>query len=193
MKLPHSHLVAILLLTLACSACGRQLHSDQPARRAPPVQQTEGERADSRELEGAAERIIRFLQRSAELDTLLVADTVSLFLAMEGGGASVRRSRQELPDRGSWRIPTGNLSVFHILLPPAANSELTTRVGTHFNCLESSLVDRRPEVAHLPHVGTRLMPPAPGSCLQAWNLTLVFEDRPGPPVLSAVVYDQWEW
>jgi hypothetical protein len=70
---------------------------------------------------------------------------------------------------------------------------LTTRVGRHFNCLEYPLSSRYPELARLPHVGARLEPADAGSCLQSWNLTFVYDAGPRPPVLVAVVRDQWEW
>jgi hypothetical protein len=38
-----------------------------------------------------------------------------------------------------------------------------------------------------------LRPPGSTSCLQTWNLTLVFEPGSDPPLLVVAVSDQWEW
>ncbi len=61
------------------------------------------------------------------------------------------------------------------------------------NCAEYPLSSRFPELARLPHVGTKLEPGDASSCLQTWNLTLVFDPNQRPPTLVAAVYDQWEW
>jgi hypothetical protein len=42
-------------------------------------------------------------------------------------------------------------------------------------------------------VGTKLEPPDFSSCLQSWNLTLMFVADETSPTLLAAVYDQWEW
>lgn len=72
---------------------------------------------------------------------------------------------------------------------------LTTRVGRHLNCMEFALSSIAPELAALPHVGTMLSLPAAEyeSCLNTWNVTLVFDSAAKPPTLVAAVYDQWEW
>jgi len=31
------------------------------------------------------------------------------------------------------------------------------------------------------------------SCVQSWNLTLVFDPKQKPPTVIAAVYDQYEW
>ncbi|MDQ3949030.1 MAG: hypothetical protein M3282_01660, partial [Gemmatimonadota bacterium] len=72
-------------------------------------------------------------------------------------------------------------------------SRLTTRVGRHLNCAEYPLSSRFPELARLPHVGTKLDPGEGSSCLQTRNVTFVFDPDAKPPTLVAVVYDQWEW
>jgi hypothetical protein len=60
--------------------------------------------------------------------------------------------------------------------------------------MEYDLSSLYPELATLPHVGTMLTrAKANESCLQTWNLTLVFDSGATPPTLVAVVYDQWEW
>jgi hypothetical protein len=49
-----------------------------------------------------------------------------------------------------------------------------------------------PDLARLPHVGATLRYGA-DSCLQTWNLTLVFDARARPWKVVAAVYDQFEW
>jgi hypothetical protein len=50
-----------------------------------------------------------------------------------------------------------------------------------------------PELGALPHVGVVLSPPNFSSCLQTWNLTIVFDPQEKPPTVVAVIYDQFEW
>jgi hypothetical protein len=142
----------------------------------------------------AAESIVAFLQGKGEFDAFAADDSVTLMLAPEGGGGRARVAREELRDRSRWRIPADDGSTYR-LLPPAANTVLTAREATHFNCQEYALMSRYPELAARPHVGVRLAPPGQGSCLQTWNATFIFNEAAagGRPVLSAVVYDQWEW
>jgi hypothetical protein len=71
--------------------------------------------------------------------------------------------------------------------------EMTTRIGRHFRCSEYPLSSVSEELARFPHVGVLLTPVDMGSCLQAWNFTLVFDPNEKPPTLVAVVYDQFEW
>ena len=138
-------------------------------------------------LTSAAERIIAFLRGQAGFDPTLFADTLTLQVAPEGGGARRRVARQALSDRGSWMVGG------HRLVPPAGAGELSTRVGSHFNCMEVPLSTRSEELARLPHVGAVLRPADAESCLQSWNLTLVFDSAASRPALTAVLYDQWEW
>ena len=70
---------------------------------------------------------------------------------------------------------------------------MTTRTGSHFNCLEYELSSLVPELADMPHVGTMLNPSALESCLESWNMTMVFDPQKEPPALVAVVHDRWEW
>lgn len=134
--------------------------------------------------------IVAFLQGRAQLDTMALADTVTLYVSPEGGGGRSTYSRVELRDRGSWMVLSGARRFS--LVPPAANTRLTTSPGKHINCREYDLASRYPELARLPHVGARLDPAQTASCLQTWNLTLVF-DSAASPHLTAAVYDQWEW
>jgi hypothetical protein len=148
---------------------------------------------DADELTHAAESTLAFLRGVAAFDAINLADTVTLYISPEGGGAHVRVPRDGLREPASWRVPTSRLGPTYAFVPPAGNTELTARVGRHLNCLEYPLSSRYPDLAQLPHVGTMLAPPDRSSCLETWNLTFVFLAQPGPPTLTAVVYDQWEW
>jgi hypothetical protein len=119
-----------------------------------------------------------------------MADTVTLYISPEGGGASMRVPRTLLSDLANWRVESATIT--YTLAPPARLTELTSRVGVHFNCFEYPLSTLYPELAELPHVGTKLVQTSAGGCLQTWNLTLVFAPQ-RPAKLVAVVYDQWEW
>ena len=77
-------------------------------------------------------------------------------------------------------------------VPHKAKAELETRVGRHLKCLEYPLSSIHPELARFPHVGTKLVY-STQSCLNTWNLTLVFDPDKKPLTLIAAVYDQWEW
>ena len=138
-------------------------------------------------LTGAAERIIAFLRGEADFDPALFADTVVLHVAAEGGGAKRSIAREALAERSRWTVGG------HRLAPPDSAGELTTRVGSHFNCMEVPLSSRAEELARLPHVGAVLRPPDAASCLQTWNMTLIFDPGASRPELTAVLYDQWEW
>jgi hypothetical protein len=140
----------------------------------------------------AAEMVIEFLQGDGELDALSLSDIVTMHLAAESGGGVAKVAASELPDRSSWRIRSYGGHTY-VLVPPASLSGLTMRFGRHMKCFEYDLAIEFPELAQLPHVGTRLEPEDMTSCLQTWNLTLVFEADTLPPKLAAVVYDQWEW
>jgi hypothetical protein len=144
------------------------------------------------EFEAAAETVIAFLRGDAEFSALRLSDTVTFHLAPQSGGGRATISADELRDRAAWRIPS-QFDYSYDLVPPAHLSRLTTRFGRHVRCFEYDLADDVPELARLPHVGTRLAPEDMSSCLQTWNLTFVFEADTMPPTLAAVVYDQWEW
>lgn len=177
----------VLALAVAVLAC-----ADPPpdAPRQPGDAADGGGRAQAlsdTSLTAAAERIIAFLRGQAGFDPALFGDTVILQVAPEGGGARRRVARQALSDRGSWMVGG------HRLVPPAGAGELSTRVGSHFNCMEVPLSSRAEELARLPHVGAVLRPPDAASCLQTWNMTLIFDPGASRPELTAVLYDQWEW
>ena len=146
-------------------------------------------------LEDAARELTSFLAGDANLDTLALADTVELHLPPEGAGtsagASVRIARGRLGDRDAWRIRAGRRSFSFV--PPNGLTRTTVRAGTHFVCREVPLVSRSPALATRPHVGVRLEPPEPKSCLETWNATFVFDTSGVRPRLVAALYDQWEW
>ena len=146
--------------------------------------------AEASDLSAAANPVIRFLQGKLPFDGLALADTVTLHVAPEGGGGSSTYAREELRSPSNWRVVSGGRSF--LLAPPAEATTLTTKTSRHFNCMESDLASRNAELARLPHVGTRLQPPDPKSCLESWNLTLVFDSMEQPRLIAAL-YDQWEW
>jgi hypothetical protein len=146
-------------------------------------------------LEATARDVVSFLVGDAALDTLALADTVTLHLPPEGAGtsagASVRLDRTELGDRDAWRIRAG--ARLFSFVPPNGLTRTTVRAGTHFVCREVPLASRAPPLATRPHVGVRLEPPEPKSCLETWNVTFVFDTSASRPRLVAALYDQWEW
>jgi hypothetical protein len=144
------------------------------------------------ELDTAARRVVAFLRGETPADSIRLADTVTLYVAPEGGGTRTPFTRAHLRDRSNWRVPGLGRAVYS-LAPPAASTKLTTRVGRHLNCMEYPLSSRFAQLARLPHVGAKLEPPGASSCLQTWNLTVVFDPTRKPPTLVAAVYDQWEW
>ena len=144
------------------------------------------------ELVEAAENVLSFLRGEAAFDQIRLADTVVLHVSPIGGGTRTPLPREQLSKPANWRAPGFGRAVYRLTPPPQA-TELTTLAGRHLNCFEYDLSSRVEEVAHLPHVGTKHAPPGADSCLQTWNLTLVFDADARPPVLVAAVYDQWEW
>jgi hypothetical protein len=189
---------ATLAATVVLAACGEGLDertfeiSDdavQPVR-SPPARLSETEHEGA--FVAAAETVIDFLRGDAGFNALRLSDTVTFHLAPQGGGGVAKASATDLRDRAAWRIP-GPAGHSYDLLPPAGLSRLTTHFRRHVRCFEYDLEDEFPELAPMPHVGARLEPADMMSCLQTWNLTLVFEADAMPPRLNAVVYDQWEW
>lgn len=178
----------LLAATLAAAACERPAPDapadSRPARPAPPPASPS---PGDEELRERAGRIVAFLRGDAPLEPGLLADTVTLLVAPEGGGERRRVAREELADRSAWRV--GRFA----LVPPDELTEVTTRVGSHLSCMETELGSLYPELARRPHVGVMLEPPTRESCLQTWSTTLVFGGGGPEPRLTAVVYDQWEW
>jgi hypothetical protein len=163
----------------------------------PPVTDTGPLGAHTRtELDQAAKRIIGFLRGEVDVDRIRVADTVTLYLSPEAGGARRKVSREMLRNRSNWTVRMKDLpharGMTYSFAPPKGTAELTTRVGRHLNCREYPLSWRYKELAQFPHVGTMLTY-GRDSCLQTRNLTLVFDPNEKPPTLIAAVYDQWEW
>ena len=153
-----------------------------------PSSSASSEESNHDSLTDAAVEIVEFLRGSATLDANLLADSISFLVAAEGGGAVRVVARSVLRARSEWRV--GEYS----LVPPGSLTELTLQPGSHINCREMSLGSRFPEFDGLPHVGVRLALPGAASCLQTWNVTLVFlEQAAGRQKLIGVAYDQWEW
>jgi hypothetical protein len=144
------------------------------------------------DLDTAARQLIAFLRGDAGFDRIRLADTVTLYVSPEGGGTRAAIARERLRDRSSWRV-RGHGRAVYSLVPPSGISKLTTRVGRHIKCMEYPLSSTFAALARLPHVGTKLEPGDASSCLQTWNLTLVFDPNQRPPTLVAALYDQWEW
>jgi hypothetical protein len=147
------------------------------------------------ELVEAATAIVAFLRGEADFDRIRLADSVTFYLAPEGGGTRRSVSRERLRDRSNWMVrgrdPQGKPGITYSLVPPRDGTELTTRAGRHLKCLEYPLASIYQDLARLPHVGVML---AYGTgCLQKHNFTLVFDPDQKPPTLIAAVYDQWEW
>ena len=153
-----------------------------------PPSSSSNEESNHDSLRDEAVEIVEFLRGSASLDANLLADSVSFWVAAEGGGAVRVVAKTVLQARSEWRV--GEYS----LVPPSPLTELTLLPGSHINCREMSLASRFPEIGGLPQIGVRLAPPGTASCLQTWNVTLVFrEQAAGQHKLIGVAYDQWEW
>jgi hypothetical protein len=192
-------LVIVIAAAVVTSCGGGRVASDSAAadsgqraatRDVPTPQQPAA--VDSAALDTAARRIVGFLRGQLPFDSIRVADTVTLYVSPEGGGARTTVTREQLRDRTSWRVrgPGGSPVALAV---PAALTKLTTRVGRHIKCMEYQLSSTFPELARLPHVGTKVEPAGSSSCLQTRNLTLLFDPNRAPPTLVAAVYDQWEW
>lgn len=143
--------------------------------------------ADTLRFVAAAESVVAFLMGRTPLDTALLADSVVLLVAPEGGGATRSLSRSQAMDRAQWNA--GGRS----LVPAIAGARLTSRYGRHFNCLDYPLATRSDSLARRPHVGTMLRADPTGSCLQTWNATFVFAADTARVRLTHMLYDQWEW
>ncbi|MDQ6768747.1 MAG: hypothetical protein M3Z54_02025 [Gemmatimonadota bacterium] len=102
-------------------------------------------------------------------------------------------TREKLADRANWKVASERQGMVYSFVPPDGLTKLTTRVGRHFNCLDYPLSSRFEQLARFPHVGTKLESNGVSSCLQSWNLTLIFDPEKRPPTIIAAVYDQWEW
>ena len=144
----------------------------------------------NRALDSAAKAIVAFLQGKRPFDGTLLGDTVVLYLSPEGGGTRTAYTRESLRTPASWTVQSDRKR--YSLVPPPW-TRMTTRPGRHFNCAEYPLASRFMNLAMRPHVGVKLEPDRPASCLESWNTTFVFDTTAGRPQLIAAVYDQWEW
>ena len=138
-------------------------------------------------LEPHVERLLSFLVGGEAPPAGMFADSVTLLVAPEGGGATAVLTPTELADRAAWRVDD------HALTPPAGYAHRQVAPGRHWNCQATDLSTLYPDLASLPHVGVRLSAEADASCMQTWNATFVFDQDAARPRLIAVVYDQWEW
>jgi hypothetical protein len=166
-----------------------EVRADSPAPPAAPQLEVQ----HPEELVQAAARIIGFLRGNVGLERIRLADTVVLYLSPEGGGTRRAIPRARLRDPANWSVRSEELGATYRFTPPAGLTKLTTSIGHHFKCFEYPLYSQFGEIAQLPHVGTKLEPADASSCLQSWNLTLVFAADEPSPILVAAVYDQWEW
>jgi hypothetical protein len=133
------------------------------------------------------ERLIAFLRGEGELDPLLLADSVLLQVAPEGGGHRRMVPREALLNRAEWYAGPSSF------LPPPELEYLTAEPGTHFNCVPVDLASRDTALSRMPHVGARLTSAPEADCLRSWNASFVFDADSATPRLLAVLYDQWEW
>ena len=104
-----------------------------------------------------------------------------------------RAPRERLREPSEWAVQSQNGGFKYQFAPPPSLTSVETRVGRHVRCMDHDLAATDPELAALPHVGVVLSPPDFGSCLQTWNLTIVFDRELKPPTVVAVIYDQFEW
>jgi hypothetical protein len=183
--------IALAALALVIASCGGDA-SPRPADSAPSTPTTVGVNSAGA-LATAATRVVSFLQGRMPFDSIRVADTVDLYVSPEGGGSHARLPRRTLAQRANWKIASVKGAKTYSIVPPERLTKLTTRVGRHFNCLEYPLSSRYQELSRFPHVGTKLEPDTTSTCLQTWNLTLIFDRQKLPPTVIAAVYDQWEW
>jgi hypothetical protein len=139
-------------------------------------------------LDSAARAVLAFLK--GEPSTIILADSVELYVGKEAGGTRTVYPRANLRHPSLWvaRSSRGN----YRFTPPATLGKLTVKRGTHFICTERKLAESFPELAKRPHVGVRLESDIGESCLQSWNVTFVFDDSLRPRLVAAV-YDQFEW
>ena len=145
------------------------------------------------ELAAAARDIVGFLRGDIPFSRLRLADTVTLRLGDEEGGTTRRVERDRLRESSEWAVESPNLRFTYAFAPPPGLTSVDTRVGQHVRCMDHDLTAIDPELGALPHVGVVLSPPNFSSCLETWNLTIVFDPQLKPATVVAVIYDQFEW
>lgn len=184
MRVRHVCTLCLLIVLTACTGSTSTEPEDGPA--------TTALSAGDRRLVAAAKDVVSFLQGKLAFEEIETASSVTLGLSRAGGGTSKDVGRHLLRDRQNWHVqsPSG---MDYSFLPPKQPGELVTRPGKHINCMEYDLASAVDGAAQLPHVGTMIKPEGSDSCLQAWNLTLVFDPKASTPTLIWAVYDQWEW
>ena len=190
-----------LLTGLACvaAACGggggeRPVPTRDSAV-APPVATTADTAAKApapsvEPLDSAARAIVAFLRREKAFSTIVLADSVELYVGKDNGATRTMYAREDLQRPSLWvaRSPRGNYK----LAPPTTHVVTTVKRGVHFNCTERKLGESFPQFARRPHVGVMLEPEFRENCLQTWNVTFVFDDAAKPRLIAAI-YDQFEW
>lgn len=175
-------LCALIIPTLSCAGSGSE---EQPTEDLPgPAAGTVHEYAY---LEKEVQRLLAFLRAHGPLPEDVLADSVTLYVAPEGGGEVRKVADRDLRSRAEWRV--GSYS----LVPPSGFEHSRVTPGLHSYCEAVTLDTRYPELAQYPHVGVRLARDEAASCMQTWNVTFVFDEDADAPRLIAVVYDQWEW
>jgi hypothetical protein len=177
--------IALLASALAAGACGSNDRSRGADTSATPAAVSIASPLDS-----AARQVVSFLRGEAPFASIVLADTVSLYLGKEGGGTRKTVTPDQLRRPSAWSVQSraGTFS----FVPPRTHTRLTMKPGAHFICTERQLAASFPQLASLPHVGVLLEPEKRDSCLQTWNVTFVFDNNESPRLVAAV-YDQWEW
>ena len=184
------------MLVVACDARARR---PDAARDSTSAHHADTADVRSDVLDHAARYVVGFLRGDSTYDANRFADSVTLYVAPEGGGDTATFAREQLRDPSRWVVqsaPTHLRSAppaRYRFAPPRTATKLTTKVGMHLNCGPQPLASRFPELARLPHVGAMLAPETMSSCLQTWNVTFVFDTTSGRPKLVGAVYDQFEW
>jgi hypothetical protein len=158
----------------------------------PPPSMGQGGEATSSPaaVDSAARHVVEFLQGKLPFERIALGDTVTIYVSPEGGAGRATFRRDQLRRPSAWVVRSAGRDVS--LVPSAHMTELSTKVGRHFNCHEEPIGAKYPRLSRFPHVGTMLRPRNSDSCLQTWNVTFVF-DRSATPRVVAALYDQWEW
>lgn len=198
MEMPPLRTLALILgLTVGGSGCSAP-DAERPAGEAPPdAERPAGEVLpdaaggatvhEYAHLEDEVDHLLEFLGGDAPLRHGLLADSVTLYIAPEGGGETRTMAAAALRSPSAWRVAS------HRFAPPDGYGHRIMTPGLHWNCQPAELATLYPDLAARAHVGVRLAPDESAGCLQTWNATFVFDSNAQAPRLTAVVYDQWEW